>query len=225
MIAHTSEYFCNAIKNALPEDFEVVCCQNSHTALQALSSFRPDALILDLMLPCKDGMSVLRETAYKPDIILGLTSYSTDYIAKAAAREGIGYLLVSPTVRTVISRIEDMLYCMSDQPTPRELQIVCNHMQRLGLCAKLDGYKQLRVGIPMFRRDTRQMLLNELYPAIAETYDWHDPEKWNTLCAGPSTPHGRNGIIVFGQSISPPTITAISPALPTKNLSVAWLSF
>jgi DNA-binding response OmpR family regulator len=177
MIAHASEYFCNAIKDALQEDFELECCQDGNSALQALSSFRPDALILDLMLPCKDGMAVLREADYKPDIILGLTTYSTDYVSKAAARAGIGYLLVAPTVRTVVSRIEDMLYCMSSQPTPRELHIVCDHMQRLGLSTKLDGYQQLRVGIPMFRRDTRQMLLNELYPAIAKQYDWHDPRK------------------------------------------------
>lgn len=177
MIAHASEYFCKAISDQLQEDFEIKTCQDGHAALQLLTAFRPDAMIIDLMLPCKDGLTVLREAEYSPNIILGLTTYSTDYIAKAATKAGIGYLLTAPTVRTIVSRLEDMVSCLSSQPTPQELRIVTSHMQRLGLCAKLDGYKQLRVGIPMFRRDTRQMLLNELYPAIANQYDWHDPRK------------------------------------------------
>ena len=170
MIAHASEYFCKAISDQLQKDFEIKTCQDGHAALQLLTAFRPDAMIIDLMLPCKDGLTVLREAEYSPNIILGLTTYSTDYIAKAATKAGIGYLLTAPTVRTIVSRLEDMVSCLSSQPTPQELRIVTSHMQRLGLCAKLDGYKQLRVGIPMFRRDTRQMLLNELYPAIAHLH-------------------------------------------------------
>jgi len=77
----------------------------------------------------------------------------------------------------VVSRLEDMLYCLSSIPTPQELRLTARHMQTLGMSSSLDGYKQLRVGIPMYHRNPRQMVCKELYPAIAKAYQWKDPRK------------------------------------------------
>lgn len=175
LIAHSSEFFCKSLAEKLEMDFDIHTCCDGISAANMLQSLRPDALIIDFMLPCKDGLTVLQEASYIPTAVLALTTYTTPYIEQAAARAGVGYVMLMPTIQAVVSRLDDMLYCLSHAPTPQELRLVAAHMQKLGFSSNLDGYKQLRVGIPMYRRNPRQTVSKDLYPSIARIYDWHDP--------------------------------------------------
>lgn len=175
LIAHSSEFFCASLAASLDKDFEIHTCYDGISAADMLQSLRPDALIIDLMLPYKDGLTVLREATHIPAAVLALTTYSTPYVEQAAARAGVGYVMLMPSIQAVVSRLEDMLCNVSQIPTPQELRIAAAHMQKLGFSSGLDGYKQLRVGIPMYRRNPRQTVSKDLYPAIAQIYNWHDP--------------------------------------------------
>jgi two-component system response regulator MtrA len=78
------------------EGFEPFFCDNGDQALSAFHAARPDLVLLDLMLPGKDGIEVCRQirgesgvpivmlTAKSDtvDIVLGLESGADDYIAK-----------------------------------------------------------------------------------------------------------------------------------------------
>ena len=78
------------------EGFESRVCSSGDKALAAFREFRPDVVLLDLMLPGKDGIDVCKEiradsgvpivmlTAKSDtvDIVLGLESGADDYVVK-----------------------------------------------------------------------------------------------------------------------------------------------
>ncbi len=78
------------------EGFEPRVCATGDQALAAFRDFRPDLVLLDLMLPGKDGLDVCREIRAESgtpivmltaksdtvDVVLGLESGADDYVVK-----------------------------------------------------------------------------------------------------------------------------------------------
>jgi two-component system response regulator MtrA len=78
------------------EGFEPRVCPTGDQALGAFREFRPDLVLLDLMLPGKDGLDVCREIRAESgtpivmltaksdtvDVVLGLESGADDYVVK-----------------------------------------------------------------------------------------------------------------------------------------------
>jgi two-component system response regulator MtrA len=78
------------------EGFEAYLCQDGEHALAAFREFNPDLVLLDLMLPGKDGIEVCREIRSESgvpivmltaksdtvDVVLGLESGADDYVVK-----------------------------------------------------------------------------------------------------------------------------------------------
>nr|WP_294693962.1 MtrAB system response regulator MtrA [uncultured Friedmanniella sp.] len=78
------------------EGFEPRVCPTGDQALGAFRDFRPDVVLLDLMLPGKDGLDVCREIRAESgtpivmltaktdtvDVVLGLESGADDYVVK-----------------------------------------------------------------------------------------------------------------------------------------------
>lgn len=78
------------------EGFESAVCLRGDEALDAFREFRPDVLLLDLMLPGKDGIDVCKEVRAESgvpivmltakgdtvDVVVGLESGADDYVVK-----------------------------------------------------------------------------------------------------------------------------------------------
>jgi two-component system response regulator MtrA len=78
------------------EGFESRVCSSGDRAMQAFHEFRPDVVLLDLMLPGKDGIDVCKEIRAESgvpivmltarsdtvDVVLGLESGADDYVVK-----------------------------------------------------------------------------------------------------------------------------------------------
>ena len=174
LIADSSEPFTDALKEVFENDFDLQICQDGETALERLLDFQPDVLILNLMLPFKDGLTVLQESAHKPKVILAVCPYVNTYIEQAAVGLGVQYIMLMPTVNALRVRLMDMI---STTITPREdLQgQTVVHLHILSFPTHLDGYQQLCVGIPIFFRNPGMRLSKELYPAIAKHFGLPDP--------------------------------------------------
>ena len=61
MIADTAEETRQLLADHLGAQCAVATCADGEAALQLLQTFVPDILVLDLMLPQVDGLSVLRQ--------------------------------------------------------------------------------------------------------------------------------------------------------------------
>ena len=82
--------------NLIKEGYKVVCAYDGEEALEKVEEVQPDLILLDIMLPKRDGMEVCREVRKKYDIpiimltakdseidkVLGLELGADDYVTK-----------------------------------------------------------------------------------------------------------------------------------------------
>jgi DNA-binding NarL/FixJ family response regulator len=74
------------------DDFEVVtCCPDGATALEAVSKYQPDVLVMDLRMPGLNGLDVLRALSVKQSVtrIVLLTAIVRDSEVMDAVRLGV----------------------------------------------------------------------------------------------------------------------------------------
>ena len=101
LIADGNEEFRRALAAELQGAYHVRCCDDGKEALSLLRSFAPDVLVLDLMLPGLDGISLCRALREEhgvqvpvimltardtvADRVLGLDAGADDYLVKPFA--------------------------------------------------------------------------------------------------------------------------------------------
>ena len=176
LIAESSEDFRLALAEALQGVYYVRSCQNGQEALSLLKSYCPDILVLDLMLPGMDGISLLHEAAESGScpMVLATGRFFSDYMTEALVQLGVEYVLTKPCdLRSTIARIHDLSHRIRQplisQPDPR------NHISSLlialGVPVKYRGYPYLREAILLIARKRDQSITKELYPTVAKIFD------------------------------------------------------
>jgi two-component system response regulator (stage 0 sporulation protein A) len=195
------------LSEALQGSYSIRTCHEGTQALEMLRMFAPDILILDMMLPGLDGITLLQrasEQGLNPTVI-AMTNYCSEYISSAAGRFHVSYMMRKPCeAEACAARIMDISQnlMVSAAPKTDPRTQISNILLQLGLSAKLKGYAYLREGILLFSRDATQLITKELYPAIGAKFGssrdrverairsaiqnaWknRDHEKWNCLFA------------------------------------------
>ncbi|GEL76350.1 response regulator YycF [Tenuibacillus multivorans] len=113
--------------NLQNEGYEVVCAYDGHEAVEMTKQEEPDLILLDIMLPGKDGMEVCREIRkdyYMPiimltakdseiDTVLGLELGADDYVTKPFSNRE-----VVARVKANLRRIESEEASPSGSMTP-----------------------------------------------------------------------------------------------------------
>ncbi|GLC90080.1 response regulator YycF [Lysinibacillus piscis] len=109
--------------NLIKEGYKVICAYDGDEALQKIEEEQPDLMLLDIMLPKRDGMEVCREVRKKYDFpiimltakgseidkVLGLEMGADDYVTKpfstreliARVKANMRRLQVTPAVEVV----------------------------------------------------------------------------------------------------------------------------
>ena len=172
LIADGTEEFRLALGKALGSQYELRSCWSGKEALALLRSYRPDVLVLDLMLPELDGISLLQAAAADrlTPLVLATTRYVSDYLLDAIDHLGVVYLMVKPCdVQATVSRIRDMAQRLSASciPSPDPKAAAAGCLLALGISAKLNGYEYLVEAIPYFMAHPGVSITKELYPAVA----------------------------------------------------------
>lgn len=181
LIAHSSELFTSMLVRRLQDSMDVRVCHDGDRVPELLQSFRPEAMILDLHLPRKDGLTILRQCGDLPQIILGTTGYCSLYVQRTAYMLGVSQLLLMPSPGNLVNGLTILLRQAQDplrKPDPREQ--VRGFLQDLSFSSHLSGHKLLTVALPLFAADLRQGLSKELYPAVAQIMacgDWRTVER------------------------------------------------
>lgn len=176
LIADAAEDFRLALADALQGTYCVHVCQDGKDALALLHSFHPDILVLDLMLPELDGISLLQSAvdAGIHPMVLATTRFVSDYVLDAMDRFGVEYLMVKPCdIQAAAARISDLSQRLR-QPfslQPDHRVSVTNLLLALGVPTKLRGYTYLREAVLLMARNPGQSITKELYPAVAAACD------------------------------------------------------
>jgi len=173
LIADMGEEFRQSLADQVRGTYRIRVCQEGHQTLEMVLSFKPDLLVLDMMLPGLDGVSIL-EAIHRSGLhptVLAVTKAPTDYMIQAASRYGVGYMMVKPcNVKATGSRLRDLTEFIGSEavsrPEPRTA--VTNILLQLGIPTKLRGYAYLREAILLAMRQPEQMVTKEIYPEVAK---------------------------------------------------------
>jgi two-component system response regulator MtrA len=122
------------------EGFEPRVCPTGEKAMGAVREFRPDVVLLDLMLPGKDGIDVCREIRAESgvpiimltakndtiDVVVGLESGADDYVVKPFKPKEL--------VARIRARVRRL-----DEPAPEALQLGDLTIDVAGHTVRRDG--------------------------------------------------------------------------------------
>ena len=184
-IADSAEDFCLSLSAQLQrtEGFQIVGTANDgDQAIRMIEQCRPDILVLDLMLPKKDGIAVLKAMAAmeRRPITLATSAFVTEYISTAAANLGVRYLMLKPCDTTALAeRLEEIRGGESLRyPAPRRQDktsiesMVTGIIHEIGVPAHIKGYQYLReaIIIAVNDMDVINAITKVLYPQVAKTF-------------------------------------------------------
>ncbi len=181
LVADGSEEFCIQLSKALQNGgYQVVgTATDGQSALEQLKAVEPDVLILDLMLPKIDGVTVLKNMpqTHRPKLLL-MAAFATDYVAGVAASVGADYLMLKPVLpQTVAERLDEIV--RTDQTAiqrkneePDIETMVTNVIHEIGVPAHIKGYQYLREAIIIAVGDMEVInaITKVLYPQVAKAF-------------------------------------------------------
>lgn len=174
LIADSSEEFLQELCELLCRKYSVLPCRNGKTALELLRSEKCDMIVLDLMLPGLDGISLLEKAASEDicPLTLAVTPLLNAYVLRAAERLNIRYLVRKPCdLYAVAARVEDLLREVPEPaavPDPR--QTIQALLLSLGLSPKHDGFSYLTEAILRIAQEPDQAFTKVLYPDVGKLF-------------------------------------------------------
>lgn len=190
VIADNNPEFRIGLKSyLLKKGYQVVGdCSDGYEALRLIEQTKPDAIVLDILLPRFDGIEVINETktriaAYSPVFVV-VTGVSNPKMLTEAANAGAHYCIIKPCEYSALSnRLESALRdrdnpgkvieknVETDPETDLETQVT-KIIHQIGVPAHIKGYQYLRSAIIMTMHDTELInsITKQLYPGVAKKY-------------------------------------------------------
>jgi DNA-binding response OmpR family regulator len=149
--------------------FRVAMAEDGDAGLERVFASRPDALVLDLMLPVRNGLEVLREIRDEPatrDLpVLVLTARGTEMDKLLGFEHGADDYLTKPfSPRELVARIQALLRRARPEREPAVLQAGPVTVDTLSHQATLEG----RV-LPLTRREFDLLAFFAQHPGRAVT--------------------------------------------------------
>ena len=185
MIADNAEEFCSSLCAALQhaKGFQVLgTAMDGEQAIRMVTDRKPDVLVLDLMLPKKDGLAVLKAIsgAERKPVTLATSGFITDYVASAAAGLGVKYMMLKPCdMIALVDRLEEVRGGENTQklltPALNKNSIesmVTGIIHEIGVPAHIKGYQYLReaIIIAVNDMDVINAITKVLYPQVAKAF-------------------------------------------------------
>ena len=192
VLADNDEYYMSTVEESIKQhsDIEIIGKKNNGLkATKLLDDLHPDVMILDLLLPGADGLSIIENTInkYPNTKFIVLTKVNSAPITQAVFDLGVSYYLLKPVDLNILSQrirfvydggANSISYTMSlpnadvaPQTLDREKQIA-DMLHRIGVPAHLKGYRYLQTAIEMCVDNLNLLdaVTKVLYPEIAKEY-------------------------------------------------------
>lgn len=139
-----------------------------------------DLIILDLIMPNKDGLGVLKELKaldMHPNIIVA-TSYNAPDTIRKVSEYGVNYYILKPFS---IAELEDKILDTFKTSEKKTINLLNNNLQisisrmlhELGMPSHIKGYQYIREAISMVYDNPEIVggITKELYPELATKFD------------------------------------------------------
>lgn len=173
LIADGSEEFSLALADALGDNCQIRICANGKEVLTALHQDAPDVMLLDMMLPEIDGISLLQQAAAANicPMVLATSRFFNPYVLEMLEELGVGYVMRKPCdINATVARLKDLSQRirtpMKSQPDPRNT--VSTLLLNLGIAPRLKGYACLREAVLLMTEDPVRSITKEIYPDVAK---------------------------------------------------------
>ena len=176
----------NMVKEYFSDHASIDITLEAHDGVEGLKLIKNnqsdyDVVILDLIMPKKDGMDVLEEMkkfGINKKVIV-LTSYNTDDIIRKTSELGIDYFILKPFELSDLER--RIVNCVNTKVAAgKSIDVYHNNLQisitkilhELGVPSHIKGYQYIREGISIIyeRPEVIGGITKELYPEIAKTF-------------------------------------------------------
>lgn len=173
LIADPSKEWTAALKGQLQDQYTVRAAHNGEDAWELMQGFLPDMVILDVLLPGMDGISLLRQCALQgiTPMVVVVTRLCSDFVISTLSQLGVSYIIPKPclpeNVAGCLEHIRSLCPILPKFNRPPEIDRV---LLRLGLSRKLSGSRYLTHAIRYFSRNPAQMLTKELYGAVGQHF-------------------------------------------------------
>lgn len=178
------------------EDMDVIAtAHDGQNVIKAINEKKPDILLLDIIMPEKDGLAVLEEMANelgeKRPITIVMSAIGQEKITQKAIAFGATYYVVKPfDMATLVDRLRDLqgsdscytsqtspIYCARPNTTisanvPLEVRVT-GMIHDVGVPAHIKGYQYIREAILMSvkNEDIINSVTKTLYPSLAQKYN------------------------------------------------------
>jgi len=177
LIADCNEDYRSALAATLTGQYHVLCCRTGTEALELLHHEHPDILVLDLMLPELDGLTLLERACadgIRP-MVLAVTPLFSGYVFSCAQRLGIEYLVRKPCdIDAVASRIKDLSQRLKAPASKTDsVSYITDVLLSMGFSTKHNGFAYLREAILLMAKDPTLSVTKVLYPAVARMCNCH----------------------------------------------------
>ncbi|MFT8321604.1 MAG: response regulator YycF [Bacillus sp. (in: firmicutes)] len=128
--------------NLKKEGFEVYCAYDGNAAIEKVEEIKPDLVLLDIMLPQRDGMEVCREIRKKYEMpIIMLTAKDSEIDKVLGLELGADDYVTKPfSTRELIARVKANLRRHQQVPSAAEEENETNEIEVGSLIIHPDAY-------------------------------------------------------------------------------------
>ena len=200
MLVDDNNDYLQLLKNYIQQDEELEVVLTSTEPLKVLDNiekYEPDILVIDVMMPEKEGIEVLKDLkasniVKKPNVIV-MSGQGQDVITQKAMAYGAMHYIVKPfELSTLVERIKDFSeiedtkilnqvegtsYVISNKKLMNENRTlemkVTELIHEVGVPAHIRGYQFVREAIILAvnSRDYINSITKMLYPTLAKRFD------------------------------------------------------
>lgn len=183
VLADGDDLFCAQLQEAMENARElqtVGVAQDGCRAVELVREQKPDVLVLDMSLPQKDGLTVIKEIhgMERRPMILLMSYYMTEFVADTVSGMGVQYIMLKPSEASAVAeRVRDLCDARSRSRSaaPQQVDVeamVTNIIHEIGVPAHIKGYQYLReaILIAIDDMDVINAITKVLYPQVAKAF-------------------------------------------------------
>lgn len=190
MIVDDNKEFVKLLNMYINSQKDMIALEPLHdgtNAIEAIKQSKPDVLLLDVVMPEKDGLSVLEdmkdEVGMKKPVTIIMSAIGQEKVTQKAISLGATYYVVKPfDMITLVDRIRDLLkeedeikteymVAYGNKNLPLEVRVT-QMIHDVGVPAHIKGYQYIREAIMLAvqNEEILNSVTKALYPTLSQKF-------------------------------------------------------